>query len=218
MDDLVWLNRMGIILNLCAGFMLAPELIGLTRLQNFENFIERIMSSIRNRTIAVVIRLRSIVPLYRDRSNLRFVTLVTFLTLFLTAVGLGYWYIIIVLLERWAHISPYHSIRIVSVYCILVVGYGLVAWLLDHSDKRTSTVIRRLVYWLGPFVAAVPLAVFLLITLTFGLLGVLLDLVDKVLDATLKRLQGNKRLQALIVSTGIVFFVAGNLLQLVATF
>jgi hypothetical protein len=35
MDD-VWLNRWGIILNVAAGILLAPELIGLERLRAFE--------------------------------------------------------------------------------------------------------------------------------------------------------------------------------------
>jgi hypothetical protein len=35
-----WVNRIGIILNFCAGFLLAPELIGIRRLRRFEKFLE----------------------------------------------------------------------------------------------------------------------------------------------------------------------------------
>jgi hypothetical protein len=36
----VWLNRLGIILNFCAGFMVAPELLGTVRLEKFEKALE----------------------------------------------------------------------------------------------------------------------------------------------------------------------------------
>jgi hypothetical protein len=40
MDD-VWLNRSGIVLNVAAGILLAPELIGLERLRALEGWLER---------------------------------------------------------------------------------------------------------------------------------------------------------------------------------
>jgi hypothetical protein len=39
------LNRVGIILNFLAGFMIAPELIGLDRIRRFENAMEKIARS-----------------------------------------------------------------------------------------------------------------------------------------------------------------------------
>jgi len=38
--DETWLNRLGIILNFLAGFMLAPELIGIERLKKIELFLK----------------------------------------------------------------------------------------------------------------------------------------------------------------------------------
>ncbi|MBH8576838.1 hypothetical protein I8752_28385 [Nostocaceae cyanobacterium CENA369] len=38
--DLDWLNRIGIILNFFAGFMLAPDLIGKDKILRFENWLE----------------------------------------------------------------------------------------------------------------------------------------------------------------------------------
>jgi hypothetical protein len=43
-----WVNRIGIILNFCAGFLLAPELIGIQRLQRFEKFLEGSMPRFRD--------------------------------------------------------------------------------------------------------------------------------------------------------------------------
>lgn len=40
-----WLNRLGIILNFLAGFLLAPELIGLERIRRFEERMEKSASS-----------------------------------------------------------------------------------------------------------------------------------------------------------------------------
>lgn len=45
MDDL-WLNRAGIVLNVFAGFLLAPELIGLKRIAAFEGRLERSLPSL----------------------------------------------------------------------------------------------------------------------------------------------------------------------------
>lgn len=41
-----WLNRLGIILNFCAGFLLAPELLGLKRIISLENQIETILATL----------------------------------------------------------------------------------------------------------------------------------------------------------------------------
>jgi hypothetical protein len=41
-------NRIGIILNFCAGFLLAPELIGIERLQRFEKCLEESMPRFRD--------------------------------------------------------------------------------------------------------------------------------------------------------------------------
>lgn len=47
--DLDVLNRIGIILNFLAGFMLAPDLIGTERISKFENYIElKIRNLIKN--------------------------------------------------------------------------------------------------------------------------------------------------------------------------
>jgi hypothetical protein len=46
-DD-VWLNRWGIVLNVVAGILLAPELIGLERLRAFEGWLERKLPSLHN--------------------------------------------------------------------------------------------------------------------------------------------------------------------------
>lgn len=56
-----WLNRIGIILNFCAGFMVAPELLGVERLTRIEivieNSIEKFISSINkfNNVLAYVV-------------------------------------------------------------------------------------------------------------------------------------------------------------------
>ncbi|MBD2522123.1 hypothetical protein [Nostoc sp. FACHB-133] len=51
--DFDWLNRIGIVLNFLAGFMLAPDLIGKDKAQIIENYIDRIATfttnSLRNR-------------------------------------------------------------------------------------------------------------------------------------------------------------------------
>src|SRR3972149_12004161 len=46
--DETWLNRLGIILNFLAGFMLAPELIGIERLKKIELFLERVLLHVKS--------------------------------------------------------------------------------------------------------------------------------------------------------------------------
>ena len=50
MDNTIgdWLNRVGIILNFLAGFLLAPELIGIERIKKYEKEIKTKINILEN--------------------------------------------------------------------------------------------------------------------------------------------------------------------------
>jgi hypothetical protein len=54
-----WLNRIGIILNFLAGFLMAPELIGIERLKRAEEKIEDMLSKWKNRQDKFIIGARN---------------------------------------------------------------------------------------------------------------------------------------------------------------
>lgn len=60
-DVLDWLNRIGIILNFLAGFMLAPQLIGEERIGKLEQYLDRL----------ITLRTRKLLD-YSDRNNKRY--------------------------------------------------------------------------------------------------------------------------------------------------
>lgn len=50
----IWLNRLGIVLNFAAGFLIAPELIGIERIQRFE---ERMLARSRKTRAGLALEL-----------------------------------------------------------------------------------------------------------------------------------------------------------------
>jgi hypothetical protein len=75
--DSEWLNRLGILLNFIAGFLLAPQLIGVARIHRIENALERALGAAQHRVDAL-----------RRRTKGRFVPFV-FLVTTVGAVALG---------------------------------------------------------------------------------------------------------------------------------
>ncbi|MFO5493039.1 MAG: hypothetical protein ACLBM6_10965, partial [Cuspidothrix sp.] len=96
--DLDLLNRIGIILNFLAGFMLAPDLIGTKRISSFENYMEsRIINLIEkiklNLNHRYIIRNSSVVV----RNFIAFTLLISGLFFMPISISEGY---LLVLLQK----------------------------------------------------------------------------------------------------------------------
>lgn len=198
--DPTWLNRIGIILNFFAGFMIAPELIGQKRLQQWEGRIERFAVHTRE-------SIHRLAPMRgrHDKSSgkreysqesIRFMAHVLFLATLVYAWIIYHW--IVTNRPSWALLGT-------SFWAHLIFAVGWVSALyMIIVLSRIWHPIYSLMYPLGLpqfFVAR------LILWLVAGLLG-----------RVARALIGNARLQSILVSWGIIFFILGNLLQLLATF
>ena len=197
---LTWLNRIGIILDLLAGFMIAPELIGEERLQRWEGRIEQLAVHAGKSITRLVPmggrRGKSSGKREYSQESITFMAHALFLATFVYAWIIYHWIVTnrpswaLLGTEFWAHI-------------IFAAGWVFTLRMIIVLAKIWPP-IYSLMYPLGLpqfFVAR------LILWLVAGLLG-----------RIARALIGNARLQSILVSWGVIFFIFGNLLQLWATY
>ena len=204
-----WVNRMGIILNFCAGFLLAPELIGIQRLQRFEKFLEH---RVRNFSGELPERMLGLLAYWLPRQL--FFALLPFSLCSLVLWCFFLW-ITVIVLELSTQV-------IVAIVVLSVVG-PLVATFLDAFMHRNDPVVGLGVIGQIAFPILTIELSFLLIprmiwgAVRFGLFLVFWRPLSWVLGRGIARLTGNDRLRGIVVTLGIVLFVVGNTLQFLAT-
>jgi hypothetical protein len=192
-----WVNRLGIILNFCAGFLLAPELIKIQRLQRFEKFLEENLPRFRNSIEETLQKNRVTV---RGRFGI----------LALVLGSLALWWIFILAMviffelpARWVPLAIAVSLGVGAIVAILV-------------SMRASNALERTLRKIGDIfftILLLPIA----ILWGLGLVSVGSWLLSRVLGIVIARLTGNDRLRGIVVSLGIALFIMGNSLQLLAT-
>jgi hypothetical protein len=212
-----WLNRTGIILNFLAGFLLAPEIIGIERLQKLETEIETKINNLET-------RFRPIRDYKKISKN---------------DDPEGYW-----ILTLGGGIIFIPTIFIIALVALpIVIGftcffiYGLL------SAAHSQSIIKLVFYCLGDLVLLFIVVLLGFIFLMFGgrssgkfskkiiegmkqvhtmgfgfLLMEILPPFYSLINFFVRILNKEKIFQSLLVWIGIIFFVTGNLLQLIATF
>lgn len=241
-----WLNRAGIILNFLAGFMIAPELIGLERLQNIENNIEHNISELISRA---EIQLRnygdtqkqkdfilSNTPFLRqimnkpdmtvdeaEKSNQYYHKQNSILTFFL---------ILVILLGR-AFIDLFDLSFSINCIIYLVIIFTLCVWvvslfklyeILDADIDKTNKSKENALFFLLAFLSLTTPGFVFITTLTIIPISIqkifimLLDIQKKIYNFIFQKLLGKQRLRSLLVFWGIIFLILGNLFQFLATF
>lgn len=217
--NLAWLNRIGIILNFLAGFMVAPELIGLERINKFEQYIEDRIEL----TKSSINRFLSENPLSFELEWLqRNLFKSMLLSLTLICLSSVFWLII-----NSQLLVKVNSLIIASLLLLFILIIPLIPVLLLAVQTRNDSLAVKQGRSVE-LVVSVPFKLFVLINGVFIwgiLLGLFLFLVyvipqiiDSLLGTILRILSGNERMQSLLVAWGIVFFIVGNLFQLIATF
>ncbi len=185
-----WINRYGIILNFFAGFLLAPELLGITRLQRAENAIERTL--MRSKEL-----LSPFVSLMAPRPLLGELKLVSILV-FCAAMSAA------------LYATAFHYLRLAGLGLVATLALCVVAFvvatvaLLFVKDEQWSDVLM-----FGVYAVLVPIMI----------VGYFIPrLIDGIVGALVRLLEGDGRLRAWLIVTGILFFIVGNFAQLWATF
>ena len=198
--DPTWFNRIGIILDLLAGFMIAPELIGEERLQRWEGRIEQFAVHTRESITRLAPmsghRGKSSRKREYSQESIRFMAHALFLATLVYAWIIYHW--IATNRPSWALLGTGFWAHL-----IFAVGWVFTLRMIIVLAKIWHP-IYSLMYPLGLpqfFVAR------LILWLIAGLLG-----------RIVKALIGNARLQSILFSWGVIFFILGNLLQLWATY
>lgn len=246
----VGLNRLGLVVNFIAGFMIAPELVGIERLKRLEAWLERLLSSAKDRLTRSENRLRNLSMKITERFFASGCILLPLLFL-LTCIYSTFWW--------FGAQTPILAGSVIVGAYLLLMSFGsnefirrapdyqayhgngapqpLAGQLYEQEQKkyeeyirRTSTLRGRVVQVfsiliLGPVSAfavilqgTALLLISLLVLPLLYLIKLILSLGFRILSTITRNLEGDDRLRAILVSWGIVFYILGNMLQLIATF
>lgn len=156
--DLDWVNRIGIILNFLAGFMLAPDLIGRERLLLIESKIEIKIEKLINITQKT---LKYIGLKLARESGFRFLAFIIlidmtgifFIPVFVTSGAilngiLGYCYLILLMLLEFMSFTFYYSPRLTRIIVIKFLNNTKkTVKKIEFFIQKDETVINLLTFW-----------------------------------------------------------------------
>jgi hypothetical protein len=215
-----WVNRMGIILNFCAGFLLAPELIGVQRLQRFEKFLEESILRFRNAISRLALRIRTVLARVLARFPIiarEFVVVyVVIYGLFIALLSVILWGVFLyATLFVFQLSAPEIAVLVICAAAIPFVAICASALMRQNQPLRVIKYISWPILICEFGFLLIPLTISLMILGTASLVGALL--LNSVLGIVIARLTGNDRLRGIVVALGIALFIVGNTLQLLAT-
>ncbi len=223
--DNAWLNRIGIILNFLAGFLIAPELIGIERIRRLEALLERRIDEttnvLKDRTAkyqhgyyggtldaaahSLIVTLLAIVIIYTVLMKDFILTLkllmLAFTLMYLSSFGEVLTDFFGGDLRRIGESKNWKGMREMGA---IKFSVGLVIFLLLFSVPPFFIAIGGSMIYLASYPTA------LMLTILVG--------AQKLTAFIAVRLQGDDRIRSMIISWGIILFILGNLLQFIATF
>ena len=206
-----WLNRVGIILNFLAGFLLAPELIGIDRIKKAEKKMESTGAKLKKIVHTTLEKLpkRSLVMILFER-NPFFPVLMTFISALL-----------IIWIIKFSGF-PLGNIVINTIVLIFsVITISLIVFYFVHTtymslvrkDRETQKKLLEAFFLtlFSPFV-------FIAHAFIYPSLILAMRFFENIIGFVVRKLEGDKKLLAILVFWGVIFFIIGNVLQLLATF
>jgi hypothetical protein len=198
----VWLNRVGIILNFIAGFLVAPELLGIHRLEWADAKLERFAIKGRERLKSgAYIFKGALLKVIQDSAGGLLTVMLWIPTLFWSSL----WWIYHTRSWAWAIIP----ILLCGAEAYFMYLFSAMApGIRTHQMVITEILIGPQLLIVGPIYS---------ILVLIGSAGVVAR--DKLLVHLIRMLEGgNNRVRFLLVPAGIACFIIGNLLQFIATF
>jgi hypothetical protein len=208
--DPTWLDRIGIILDFIAGFMIAPELIGLERIYRIEQATHRHGKSLRERVQRIIRHGPWTIRSYTISSALSIV---------------GFFLTVVII---WAHITGMiHMVQGLETHHLVILLLASITGIVDSFFPRIRnevlstggniaealSLIYDILAFLCYFVLVLPLACVLFLLETLWWLGIFA--ISWIMLRVMERQNG---LRAYLVTTGIILFILGSLLQFLATF
>ncbi len=216
--DIVWMNRLGILLNFAAGFLMAPDLIGREYLTKVERHLKRILLHSRRRT-------RRVILWFERRYHIATITTgrrrsFVLATALMAIMSWGAFWVLSIAYALYAQPPVWQILVYITAAlagAILVHRVAIAVSLSDGKWQETGIgkPLSLLIFMFGNAVLAIPFGILI------GLGALLLYIAPVILSVaaglTLRRLRGNERLLKAMLVVGIVSFVLGNMLQLLAT-
>lgn len=186
------LNRVGIILNFLAGFLLTPELLGTERLTKLEVYLESTSAKlVQHGRFAINTVLDALYDLTSSKPRHTVFRVVVFM--YATAILIMYsldfaGYMVLIIEKIYPQVTPIY---------------------LDFA-RRIDPTISRIIFMLF-----LPFPIFLC---SLTIIGLVVWIGISAAGLLINKLTGESKLRSMLVSLGIVSFIIGNMLQLIATF
>lgn len=194
-----WINRIGIIMNFAAGFMLAPELIGVSRLRKIEIIVEIVLSNQRQLLTRATEKIQDFFAITKGRLT------------FGLAVIAGI--ILLIVITEKSLLLRYIFIWIICVFVVGLLG-AIYALIKGRKDEIFDGFMASFVLVYAITYPALPS---IGIALLYPILGIIIAIINAT-GYVLKRLSGDDRLRSILIYWGILLFITGNLLQFLSTF
>lgn len=248
MDPII-LNRLGIVLNFVAGFLIAPDLIGIERLKKWEGSIEIRLQNLKSSTEQLIknssdsFLFSGITPRNEFEKASASIVWKKAIIPFIYAIFTPSWLSIASILFLYVIIIAPPILFGVSIYTLLpIIAFNSIfaypscrRIISDYKDEnyryydkpvwvqrvRLIKLLLSLFYsiFIGQiFSMFIMIPLVILAALVYLISASALRFIKFFLDLNLKAFDGNDRLQGFMVGVGIVFFIIGNLFQLIATF
>lgn len=226
-----WLNRIGIILNFLAGFLIAPELIGLDRIRKAEQRLEDSMEKVSEWATKRGRQVRRewqgspfVYPPYNPKFYISFfVVLWTFVSVVIFLNVHSVTRTIFYVLAAWVvsevlFVVTWVILELLIQDVLFPRAYKAVVRTQAAQSNRSALLGLTMMIPLGCLPASLRFILGFILFVQgspFAIIGIL---GKNTLSFVYRILSGHDRLRSLLVSLGIIFFILGNLLQLWATF
>lgn len=226
----ILLNRIGIILNFLAGFLIAPELIGIKRIKRWESLIENRLTTMKKQSEEIIERLAVYYRVYLIYDGKDLVS---------NIFGIGLIVISLFLVRDKGYIDFINSGNEKVYIRLLVGGFFILMGIIDIWE--TILFFKLKYYWIfilslstklisvGGIIMLINIfdgIVFLLYsiiiissinTIQNGFIWLIPRLIEGIRFTTSIFKKGDE-LQSYLVTIGIVLFILGSIFQLIATF
>ena len=220
-----WLNRIGIVLNCLAGFMMAPDIVGRPRLNVWEEALEARAEKVRQfaerRYKKFHFPFGAIFPFTPTDVRITSKAIAGFVFIMIM-LSIMFWWLIVPRYIGMRLADPSVLVKIgIVVFLPILVGFACFG-MIYLSEEVASGKLSILLENFGMFLTLVLIVCLIFIWgIPIGLLILIVYLFPRILadllSYVLKKMEGTDRFTSIFVKAGVVLFILGNLLQLLGT-
>lgn len=227
------LNRLGIVLNVISGFLMAPDIIGKERLNIWEQKIENSIHSLTRKLYNIKRVLVSRIPSFnldpfssepnyekKQKSVQKFIRL--------SIIVSGIYSLFIVIIYTNPHLSKKYGVFIFNyAFLIPTICTGIILFFDKVLYERYYFVYLKFINNITAIIFGIAwIYALLFLFLNFGfIVGILsitllsvLKCFEFCLSYTLKKMDGKGKFASIFLIVGIILFILGNFFQLLSTF